>query len=1102
MKEAATNSFNGGLVMDMNELNTPNTVLTNCLNGTFITYNGNEMALQNDMGNAKVGTSYLAPGYVPVGMKEYGGIIYVASYNPKTGKSQLGSFPSPQQIYSSEDNNIAELKINFSLFFNDSLKVKDESYSDVEVPVINREYYDIGIFQNKSDDSFKIFHPGDKFIITSKTIDANIIKAINENILQFKLAVVNESGSLEYIDNSKLRFYGNGLWIYESESDTTDLIKNSPELVQVYAGKSSGRLMFIVEFNLLESFNLYRKYEVNNDKYSVTFTGKSVSKKGDEYSLMCSSESIGDKIKITEENQKINYDIYPVYPNYGAVERLKKTGTIDIKSLRENKDSFGSWNVTVSDYYATIDWTYDFFDLNNKEIEKMRFVFFRFDSDLIYPLTASIDALTASIDALTASTGDYNIEIIEPVFNGDFETIIPFSSDFKKNYVYICRVDKKYIGETDWINGIDWELTYTGTYLNEANTSSSVYIPIDDNYTTKTNLNQSNLYKNTGWEEGGTLTKFTTNSAPTDFIVAYPDDNKDYSFTTIKRNNYTIEVYPDVSFNTKYEANNKTYGQSAFAGNPDSAYLRGFIKTVDNVKQSATPKYTSNDSSLISHLANIDEQQVNTPDYANGKLTYDVSISRGIYANSGSVTNKQMSVERLCPIYEESDKNKLCSFKESSGILTCTVGDRDTTYYNSKVILGDHTTQGENRGIDAGYSADNNGISGAMKLMGGQPIGIFGGCDGQDASLRITPTQGLVYDIRGNYFWNTNQTNEIDNSDNFLFASCKCTDGQHRLINLASRKDENLFTDNGNKRESLPFMLRAILSQLLIAKRMTMTYPYCGPDRNNYIYHLPYDTELTFTFEVNDSEEIPFYLDSKRYSISELKEMWNDVLTDLGAKSRVNLDRLPVFKAKPKTYTATVKLGSDIKIDDSPNILNYYLNAYSFPDYVNGISNYGVQLSDILNKSGIGYKFTSTDTINEQYLRKYIFVGEVESINSNGVCTLALNEDGSPKVKSIAGSNALDATITYYNVLSGGYHTDTLSPLEICNINKIFTTSLSYDGMFNSSILDGYYNELLLDSFDVVDKSTWVEKGDRTGPDICYLAHFGDLSAIKHGSIT
>jgi hypothetical protein len=64
-----------------------NETLSDALNATFITMNGNEIVLQNDMGNRRVDNAFLPAGYEPVGIKEYGGIIYVASYNPITNKS-------------------------------------------------------------------------------------------------------------------------------------------------------------------------------------------------------------------------------------------------------------------------------------------------------------------------------------------------------------------------------------------------------------------------------------------------------------------------------------------------------------------------------------------------------------------------------------------------------------------------------------------------------------------------------------------------------------------------------------------------------------------------------------------------------------------------------------------------------------------------------------------------------------------------------------------------------------------------------------------------------------------------------------------------------
>ena len=93
----AKNTFGDGLVMDFAPDNTQATCLTHALNATLLTMNGNELSLQNDMGNGRVETAYLPEGYIPVGTCEFGDIIYIASYNPLTNKSQIGCFPSPER---------------------------------------------------------------------------------------------------------------------------------------------------------------------------------------------------------------------------------------------------------------------------------------------------------------------------------------------------------------------------------------------------------------------------------------------------------------------------------------------------------------------------------------------------------------------------------------------------------------------------------------------------------------------------------------------------------------------------------------------------------------------------------------------------------------------------------------------------------------------------------------------------------------------------------------------------------------------------------------------------------------------------------------------
>lgn len=146
MQEQAINTFNEGLVMDLNPLTTPNNVLTNCLNGTFITYDGNEFVLQNDDGNGRVETAYLPSGYVPVGIKEYGGVIYIASYNPIDGKGQVGSFPSPERNIESTEIGDAKKDLTYLDFL--------DSDSNVSKFSITKEIIEDSILR-----------PGDKFFI-------------------------------------------------------------------------------------------------------------------------------------------------------------------------------------------------------------------------------------------------------------------------------------------------------------------------------------------------------------------------------------------------------------------------------------------------------------------------------------------------------------------------------------------------------------------------------------------------------------------------------------------------------------------------------------------------------------------------------------------------------------------------------------------------------------------------------------------------------------------------------------------------------------------------------------------------------------------------
>lgn len=115
--KSTTNVFSKGLTTDLHPLTVSKEQLTDALNATFITYNGNELVLQNDMGNTKIQDRVtgsimgLKEGFIPMGMKEHGGVLYIASYNPSTKTSELGSIPSPLFDYTHEEYTSSILQV-------------------------------------------------------------------------------------------------------------------------------------------------------------------------------------------------------------------------------------------------------------------------------------------------------------------------------------------------------------------------------------------------------------------------------------------------------------------------------------------------------------------------------------------------------------------------------------------------------------------------------------------------------------------------------------------------------------------------------------------------------------------------------------------------------------------------------------------------------------------------------------------------------------------------------------------------------------------------------------------------------------------------------
>lgn len=309
----AQNTFNEGMVLDNHPLMTPNTVLTDALNATLVTMNGNEMVLQNDMGNARVENAKLPPGYIPIGMKEYGGIIYIACYNPLTNKGQIGCFPSPQRQKTATQ--ISEITPTFK--FPDVTYIKEEN--DEEWYKINSLLTKCEIFPKgtiiRSGDKFSVGLPissmfgtdnidstGENFISNYDNVENGLVKTPMNRMYTFGVATLDNNGQLRDITNQLKRYKGGqqvqfsnidsdlykfncGYWQNEMSTKDKDGLVSSELMDQTnvqsklntYNSKLFGRLFLYAKYNTVQSIEVsvigYKKLDDNNTINNPIYTG-------------------------------------------------------------------------------------------------------------------------------------------------------------------------------------------------------------------------------------------------------------------------------------------------------------------------------------------------------------------------------------------------------------------------------------------------------------------------------------------------------------------------------------------------------------------------------------------------------------------------------------------------------------------------------------------------------------------------------------------------------------------------------------------------------------------------------------------------------------
>lgn len=440
MKQQESNQFDKGMSLDTNPIAMDNHTLSGALNATMITMNGNELVLQNDMGNARVETAYLPDGFVPVGMKEHGGVVYVASYNPINGQSQIGSFPSPERNLSNQDTGASALTFKE---LDDIVSVTGypTSNSNLVKTTYGREAVQI---PSEYDEDKDIIRPGDQVAFYGQ-ISTNLKKYAELS------AIIVDS------DNNSIDITKD---IIDDVLVNGELPENQPTKIPYYKGKISGKVFLVETLKLpsylqvkvgatkntsngtltleltpsldnenfiSEEYKFYFKYNYpvtttsgNSTTTSIANRTKTVEKTDGKYSLSVSG---------LQTSGIFNYEVWLLMP-YGRIASIYRSGSIDLAKVGTGEVEFKY-----------------FFYYNDIKREQIQFDYdilaYLKDNQEIVDCYLSLQELDTSkkittVDDQTQTFDDnyptHKIELPIDAMGGSFSSIIPFGSGADMDY--------------------------------------------------------------------------------------------------------------------------------------------------------------------------------------------------------------------------------------------------------------------------------------------------------------------------------------------------------------------------------------------------------------------------------------------------------------------------------------------------------------------------------------------------------------------------------------------------------------------------------------------------------------------------------------------
>ena len=466
-----SNRWTKGLIMDFSPENTKNEVLSNALNATLLTFNGNELSLQNDMGNARVETAYLPEGYMPVGTCEYGGIIYIVSYNPLEDKSQIGCFPSPERNISSDELGQSTEPLKYQLF----QKIeKNNNDSDIITGGLIQTSYSVLLKQDN-------LNPGDKFIITSgddiyeeAIKDMYIDNTIKENpIIALNIVSIEDSGKIVYL-NSDVRQYkttiGDKTYKYNilgsSNTDPSSIKKDIDSYrntissgYSVFKSKTSGKLAILAELIMIDS-------------YSVTHSVKAKSGSDTEFDIILHTD-VSPKLNAENYLQEPKLKYYYLSNSQGYMQTVQNNQELKVPLFDKNNSTSSFYNINLNDVYSSNN--FQLFDKSLKDVSEFRF-----------PISNTYHGRLISYNENNYLESD----IYTKFFENDYHKINVSQIKSNSGYFYntLQATVYKYIP-----GGSDEEILYTNSELNEQYTyyvkiSNSEYVDAERDVAYKTEI--------------------------------------------------------------------------------------------------------------------------------------------------------------------------------------------------------------------------------------------------------------------------------------------------------------------------------------------------------------------------------------------------------------------------------------------------------------------------------------------------------------------------------------------------------------------------------------------------------------------------------------